>query len=499
MPDTLPAEEIWIPDQSEQGMNLFNCYDRLVLVEGPRKSGKSISIANKIWRHLWETPGAHVGVFAKTIKSAKDGGSWVDLVQVVGPQWINSGMVGVTGMPIEYTTTDGGGMPGPKVDGATRTHYFKIRNMWGGESELRLFSLDNDHEVEAKVKNLRFSMIWFVELSNFKSRTVFDISILSLRMVHLKFEQHQWIADTNPAVEGKDSWIYKLWHVEKYQEKHAKPAFQRNLRVITFTLDGNAKYLDPREREELEGTYANDPGEYARNVLGEWTRGKGGIEKHFADLFLPDIHVIPDSIDIPPATQELLTGWDLGDINHAAVLLEDRLINGIQHFMVHDEMQSIGKPVSIEEFSYEFYQKVVKIEEFYKRGFQWEHWSDSSATTAYRSAIDGVDAALVLKATQGRVDLQGADKPEGSIAHSIRLIRKLLREHRLFVSETCTQTRRMLEELEQPNNTAELTVDAHHPMKHIFDALRYPIYMRVRWEIIGNRPGSVNRSRMISI
>jgi hypothetical protein len=499
MPDCASPDDIWLPDQSEQGMDLFNCYERLVLVEGPRKSGKSIAICHKVWRHLWETPGAHVGVFAKTIKSAKDGGSWVDIVQVVGPHWIGSGMIGNTGMPLEYTTYDGAGVPGPRQDGQTRTLYFKIRNMHGGESELKLFSLDNDHEVEAKVKNLRFSMIWFVELSNFKTRDVFNISILSLRMVHLNFNQHQWIADTNPAIEGKDSWIYKLWHVEKYKEKHDKPAFQKNLHVRKFTLDGNKKYLDPRELEELQGTYADDPGEYARNVLGEWTRGKGGSEKHFSDLIKPDLHYIPNSIDIPAETVELLTGWDTGDVNHAAVILEERIVNGTSVFLIHEELEVLGQEISLEQFAYDFYQKIISIEEFYKREFQWEHWSDDTATTAFRSAIGGYDASLILKATQGRVEIQGADKPEGSIAHSIRIIRKLLREHRLFVSETCPQVKRMLEEIEQPNTTPELTVDKYNPLKHIFDALRYPIYMRIRWESFANRPESVKRTGVISI
>lgn len=492
------TESVWLPNQSERGFEVFNCYKRAVLIEGPRKSGKSIAICHKVWRHLWETPGARVGVFAKTIKSAKDGGSWVDLTEVVGPEWINSGMVGITGMPIEYTTNNGAGVPGPKQDGATRTLYFRIRNMHGGESELLLFSLDNDHEVEQKVKNLRFSLIWFVELSNFKTRKVFDISLLAVRMVHLNYDLQQWISDTNPAIEGKDSWIYKLWHEERLQEEHPKPGWQKGLHVIQFNLDDNP-FLDPREREELEGTYANDPGEYDRNVLGIWTRGKGGIEKHFADLIVPEVHYVEDAIDVDPITRELIGGWDPGQVNHAFVIMEERLINGLPHYLILDELEIVGEQVSIEEFAYDCYQKMLALESFYKRDFIWEHWSDSTALDTYRSAIDGYDASIILKATQGRVELMGADKPDGSVGHSIKIIKKLLRERRLFIGKNCPRVINMLEELEQPNGEDETTVDKHHSLKHIFDAVRYPIYMRIRGDLAFGTPKSSNRSRLISV
>jgi PBSX family phage terminase large subunit len=484
----MPDADVWYPELSERGWDVFNSYERTVLVCGARKGGKTIAICHKVWRHLWETPGARVGLFSKTIKSAKDGGVWSDLVEIVGPQWINSNMVGETGLPIAYTTMDGGGLPGPKVDGQTRTLLFKIRNKFGGESELRLFSLDHDQEVEAKVKNLRFSLIWFSELSNFKTREVLNVSILSLRMPHLDFDRHQWIADTNPAKEGKDSWIYKLWYIERLREQAPITAttpkkiaewvqFKAGLALYEFFLDDNP-FLDVRERIELEGLYSDDPGEYDRNVLGKWTRGKGGKEKHFSYLLKEEIHFVEDSIDIPASTTRLIGGWDIGEVNHAAVILEERLINGIIYWMAHEELVYTATEMTIKQFAFEFFQKMTGIETFYKRSFTWKHWSDDSSTNRYRPGIDGFDADQVKIATEGKVELEGALKPAGSITASIRIIRRLLKENRLFVSRTgCPQLITMLQELEQPDDAKDLDVDPHNPLKHIFDALRYPIYM----------------------
>jgi PBSX family phage terminase large subunit len=460
----------------------------------------TISTGHRVFRHLWETPGARVALFAKTIKSAKDGGVWNDLTDIIAPEWMASGMVGMTGMPMEYTSVVNG-VAGPKSDGATRTMYFTVRNMYGGNSELLLFSLDDEKYVEAKVKSMRFSLIWFSELSNFVNRECLNVSLLSLRMPHLKYEQHLWIADTNPAKEGKDSWIYKLWYMDRVRKDHPNPnanpkeiaswiEFQKGLRLIEFTLDDNP-FLGTRERNELESLYADDPGEYDRNVLGIWTKGRGGIEKVFADVFLAERHVISEAIDVSPDSDKLFTSWDLGSgVNSAAVILEKRFIHGTPHWMILEEHVSVDIEVSTEDFAFQMYQKMVHLEEFYKRRFTWTHWSDSSSTDVYRAAIDGYDAGLVAKATQGRVELQGVEKPKGSVLTSIRMIRRLLRENRLFVGENCPNVIKMFEQIEHGK---EKDVD-DGPLKHVFDATRYAIYAEGKRDIDfdDSRPQSRN-------
>jgi phage terminase large subunit len=208
--------DYWIPnfkagDKTHlKQVEIFNCYKRYMLVCGSRRSGKTIAVLHRVMRHLWETPGARVALVTKTNKVGKEGGVWADLIEMTVPEWINSNMVGINGLPLEYVS-ENRGIPGPRMDSATRTSSFRIRNYYSGESELIHLSLDNVAEVEAKFKGTRYSMIWFSELSEFDSLNVFTSTIQQLRIG--LWEHQQFIADTNPAVEGEDSWIYQLWYV----------------------------------------------------------------------------------------------------------------------------------------------------------------------------------------------------------------------------------------------------------------------------------------------
>ena len=97
-------------------------------------------------------------MFSRTLKNSKDGGNWSLLNRYILPEWFKAKI----GM--KYTTLTSEGIPGTKIDGQTRTPFFRVSNMHGGESELMLFSLDFDGDIEDKLKEMAFSMIWFSEL-----------------------------------------------------------------------------------------------------------------------------------------------------------------------------------------------------------------------------------------------------------------------------------------------------------------------------------------------
>lgn len=137
---------------------------------------------------------------------------------------------------------------------------------------------------------------------------------------------------------------------------------------------------------------------------------------------------------------------------------------------------------------------MLNIENFYRRRFDWTHWSDDSALTAYRGGTGGMDAAEVLKATNGKVNLQAVEKPANSVMDSIRILRRLLREQRLFVGRNCPCAIEMLEGLRVAENGK---VDDGE-LKHAFDGLRYPIFMEERkWTIQHAMPQGVERSFVI--
>ena len=328
----LDAYGHWHPLMFDRQFEVYNSYARALLVCGPRFSGKTWAVLNRIARHLWETPDAQVAMFARTLKASKDEGTWSKIHRVTfGKEWMKSGI------GFKYTTKDASGKPGYKVDANTRTPYCRVRNMYGGESQLKLFSLDNDDDIEAKIKEQAFSMIYFSELSNFGDRRVLVLALNQLRMEHLKFEQHMWIADTNPGEEGDTSWIYQVFYREKnqtyaqYQAERkgqqvlAEPlwkSFYGNLQLIEIMPEENA-FLDPRQLDELKVACAFDEGLYARYVLGKWVYGDGDASRHFRSTFNQKLHVLGDVSDLDetkhtylvPSSHcfELVPGWDLGE------------------------------------------------------------------------------------------------------------------------------------------------------------------------------------------
>jgi hypothetical protein len=488
----------WYPRMSEKQLEVFNSTARALLVEGPRKSGKTLGALHKIIRHMFETAGASVAMFSKTMKKSKDGGTWVDINNIILPEWVKANI------GLRITTLNNEGKPGFKIDGQTRTPYFKIRNRHGGESECRLFSLDKDEEIEDKIKEQRFSCIYFSELSSFRSRLVLSVALPQLRMPHLSIDEQFWMADTNPSEDGEHSWIYEVWFIERVisyedykarNEKKGLPvveegaflSFQKGLEVITI-LPSDNPFIDPRELDELKTQYAYDKGLYDRYVLGKWIFGDGDASLHFRRTFRRTEHVIgvaedesePESwiVALPsPTSYEIITGWDIGERNHAASFLDKASrLNAKPIFVVIDELVSIGKDVSVADFTIGAVELTNDIE--YTTGKKFDYgraWSDRSSIEKYSATADTYPYLEVLAASEDRFFLQGVPKPKGSVRVRVQIVKQLLFHKRLFVSAHCFHTIAMLENLRRGLTPIDYVVNDDY--KHIFDALSYALLM----------------------
>lgn len=464
----------------------------IILVDGARKASKSIAVGMRVLLHMWETPGARVALVVKTVKSATDGGIWMDIHEILLPLWRASKF------KVQYTTFDRQGEPGPKTDSKTRTIYFRMNNAYRGQSEMRLMSLDHDKDAEEKLKSQRWSCVWFSELSNFKDMCVFRASYMQLRREHLKRWQHLWIADTNPPEEGEDSWIYKFWYLReataaKVKTEEETPelksrreaednALRKGVKRLTFFLEDNPSVS--KEEALIQGaTYNDDPGEYARNMNGVYVKGHGNRGKHFADVFSRNFHVIGggpdegDQIDVDPRTNLLFGGWDIGEVNHGCGCLERKLLNvegrEVTTWNILDSFLALGEQIEITEIAHTMVAKMDAIELAYRRTFEWRHWSDDSALNVFRASSGTFDYLLIQIATKGRVVLQGAYKPENSVRARVRLVRNLLRQGRLYVSARCTD---VIDMLENCNESSDFYV-ARNRWKHTFDWISYVLIM----------------------
>jgi len=496
--------EYWTPNLYPRQMEVFNAglddvasvlhpnFPTMLLVSGARETGKSIAVMHRICRHLFDTAGARVAMFSKTIKNLTDGGVFQDLTTFIMDEWRQADI------GFDFTTKDSNGIPGPKTDSKTRTIYFRVSNRFGGESELKLFSLDHDFEVAQKLKETRFSLIWFVQLSNFFDPSILRCSVEALRMVHMHKWQHLFIADTNPSEEGEDSWIYKMWfnrrkeYLEKVSAGKTSSEFGKSLELVEFWIDDNLGLTSEAIAAKRE-MYSDDPGQQAREVDNKWIKGHGTQGKHFADVFVRKHHVIGgeegegDQIELSRNTEMLFTGWDLGSgTNHAAHILERRFVQvgskELSVWSVIDELVSIRERMKIEEFTIAFHEIMKRLEERYHKKFEWVHYSDDSAVNAPRASGAGYDALEVALASKGEIELIGVPKPDGSVKNRVKIARRLLKNRRLFISSRCELTIKMFEDLKKGTTIREYV--ANNEDKHPFDSLTYPILMESADELL---------------
>lgn len=461
-------------------------------------SGKSLSAVNRVARHLWENDGAVVGIIGKTLRNIKASGVWQDLTTSRWgiPQWENSG--------IGFKYVDE-----PKMTGDTKMTFFRVRNRYGGTSECQVHSLEHEHEVEAKFKGGRWSMIYLPEADQFKSRHTFDILEDQLRIIDIPYEEHQLIADCNPPPEGPDHWIHDIWFKQinpdstPYKEKYASK-FKR----IHFGIDENP-FLTEDDKDTLKQKYLHDKNQYARMVEGKWERDQA--IGHFADFFIENMHIqgntnSADEADwqiLVPSKSciEMLVGWDPGDVNHAASFIAPRDLGDQAAFDIIDEIVVLDGRVSLSDFTdmvtdqMDFWESIVK-DRYGRDRIKWTHRADLSVTR-YRSASDMEDALVVQAASDNRIVLRGVPKQRHSVARRISLCKRLFFDNRLFVSAQCRHHIDMFRFLRKGKNKSDI-IEHKSKFKHIFDALTYALLEEVPEDIERRREPEV-ATKVISV
>lgn len=480
------SDGVWVPMLSPKQFQVFNCYKQYVLISGPRRSSKTVACLHRLLRHAWETPMARISMFARTRKSADQGGVFTDLMETVLPEWTGANM----GMRI---CTGHKNAPTQLIDGSTRILYLDVSNVHGNKSRIQLHSLDYDFDIEASIRGTRFSMIYFSELSNFGNRIVFTISTEQLRMPHLRPDQHMWLADTNPAPEGHDSWIYKLFYKERLSEAHPYPSEQKKYEVFEVGLPDNP-FISESEKISIAARHAHDPDLMNRYYHGLWTRRtESGL---FSDVFVHETHVLGscDSMNeddwellLPSEdVSKMLTGWDPGSSkNHSMHFLEK--CGNVFHVL--DEVISLGINLTTADFTdavmvrLEFWKTFIR-DCCHTNPVEWRHWSDSSAFETFRAgggALGNYDHNIIAMQSDGEIMLRAAPKGRHSISKRIDIVRRLLFQNRLFVSARCVKTIEMLGGICRGKSSVELVEDS--PLRHIFDSLSYALSAECFWEI----------------
>lgn len=476
-----------VPLLVPKGYDVFNSYARYLLMDGPRKSSKTINGLNRLMRHAWEVPGSVSGVIAKTLKNAKTG-IWRDLVRFVLQGWLDSDI----GMKL---------VDGPKTDAVTKMEYFRVSTSDGGESEIQLSSLEHDQEVEVKFKSTRFSFIYLSEADQFLDRQVFVYLSQQLRLMGIPYDDHHFVMDCNPAEDAEDHWLYDIFFIHKGINESEQKQYKR----IPFTLDDNT-LLDPRERTDLEASCAYDPVLYDRLIKGKWVKRVKG--SHFDGVFFPNIHIVgntkPDNDDeweviVPPkSTMRLIAGVDPGDLNHACGIWCPREADdGETCYDLIDEVVRIGEPIALEEFVDLCYERMVFWNEWLASHYntldvRWDWWADASAFV-HKASLNGAEFAVFFERTTGRINLKPAPKGRFSVGTRINLIKWLMHRHRLWFSASCKWGCDWARNL-RPGRSKTDVIDPRYKGRHAFDADSYAIVAELPADLSRNsRPLAGNR------
>lgn len=519
-PTTEEVVKPWLPTLFGKGWDVFNNRTHITLVNGSRLAGKTVACLDTLMRHLWEVPNAHVAMFSKSIKVAKEGGTWNLLVTDTLQSWCESNMATEDGTDrIRILTKDRSGIPGPKTDANTRTPYFEIRNKWGGVSTCKLYSVHDDNEIFSTCKNKFFTMVFFVEFTMFHDPDILPVTLLALRPTpnqvngplkdHVRF---QWLADTNPCEKkGTDHWVYREFYTyrndpHKAAEDTARVTHQKmteelvaekvdyysHMRVIEMRHEENPHVTD-KQRVILKNATAYDPLMFDSHYRGEWTDKGANKGKLFADIFSPMLHVIGNDefpqISVNTNSYRLLTGWDLGSTNHAAVIVDKWIRKNKDTgreescFSILDELVYINEEITLTEFTQEFIEKLDHIEQSEGKPYELQNWADDQALNLYRPNTGTYDYIEILAASDNRLTLEGVEKPANSVRTRIRFVRRLLAEERLFISWKCFRTIQMLEKIKEGGKARE-PISRYGGHIHVFDAISYIIIKEMAFEFM---------------
>lgn len=471
---------VWYPTDVPKQIEVFNNFQRYLLLEGCRRSGKSVAAQHKVFRHLVQNPWAKVAIVSRTTKNGKQG-AWADLT---GPIYRTWNLAGIT----EFTVA-------PKHEMDTKMAYFRLRNVHGGESECQLHSIDFDEDVEAKFKDTRFSMFYLIEADRF-DEVVYSTLCQQLRSLEVPYDQQQFILDTNPPEDGEDHWLYTRFFEPKNEPDIED--WKRKYKRIHFEIDDNP-YLTDDEKRDLYRDYQNDPAKLQRYYYGKWVRDSANSA--FADVFVHNIHVIGEwDPTKEEKTQELLrpaektyvidVGMDIGDVNTAILFGVPRLVDQVSLcYDIIDEVAVLQEKISLADLTDMVLERMDTWDTYCTKVLKigkpplWRFWSDPSSMR-YRSSVGGTEAQLVELYSKGRIHMEPVAKGDGSVRARLEMLRRMLFEERIFFSAKCEKMIDTLRSLKKGTSQTHL-IDRGSKYKHPFDALTYMLSGALPDEIAG--------------
>lgn len=491
-----------MPNLSPKQLIVFNLlFFRYLLIVGPRRSGKTISMLHRICRHLFDVHNAKVLIVTKTLGVAKDAGVWSELVEVILPEWQAAGF-------LKYAPRGE-----PRLDGQTRTLKMSLINRYGEVVTVFLNSLEFVGDAEKKFKGRKFTCVAISEITNWNSRKIFEALKECLRGE--PYRDRMLIADCNPDPDNA-MWVHDLFYTERTmegypdsvtteEEQREFKALQAEKMVVSISMSENP-FITEREKQSLIASYRHDPDLMARYVHGLWASSR--VDGFFANHFNQDIHVIGDctsaneqdwEIIIPSdKVHEIVLGWDLGDLNPAVIFAcKERDSNGFNHWSVIDEYAVENEESRMDDFLMEIIDKMMFWKKVLGRPLLFRHYSDHSSFNWGISA-QATEHMTIRKLSMDTIQLQETRaKYAGATLDAIDALRRMLFEQRFFVSANCFRTIKMFKSLAPVASRSQNVRPRVQKTGsvHVWDALRYAVMSEEPWDIAAIPIPRANKAR----
>lgn len=445
-------------------------------------SAKTIGVVNRLIRHCYENRNAMAFILTPVKSMSDDGGAWHKLVTEVLPQW-EAGL----------------GLHWKRANDKQHNELVWVQNQHGGWSQIKGISAPHPDQLRERFPGREPSLVFVDEITECSTDEYYKAPSAQLGRRPFVEGVQQFIGACNPK--GPSHWVHNLFFVAPFDDELG--VWDENFVVIYLPLSDNEKNLPPGYIERLKATYKHDPIEAARLIGGEWIDRPSG-ESLFREIYRPSIHVRPLDSNGDPSRKErlqpvrghaIIIGLDPGSLNNAFTFLQWLPVDGHMKWMAFDEIVTIRKRISYDDFI----PMVARRVKFWRENTGAsakdlpQVWaSDSSAFNQFRAAggsYDVLEIEKIYEACREKYGLESikvrqAPKFNDSVMIRVQLLQKLLSQDEFIVSAGCPRIQAMLMQLEAQQQKPGGPFDPKlslNPKRsehlHVFDALTYPMLL----------------------
>ena len=426
---------------------------------------------HKLVKHAWENFNALCLIIVGIRSQAVLGGVWHKLITEILPLWKE-------GIGMEYTE---------ERQDTQKNIYIDVQNKFGSWSRIYLISIPHATLVKNRVKGFGPSYLFVDGLTNLDGPVYFDAIVQQLGRRPGIDGIQQYCAACNPA--GPSHWVYKRWWESPLNDEGE------------YNKDYERYFLDVKENMQHlpEGYYArvveatkNNPYEYERMVMGKWVDVPAG-DAIFKGYFHTNIHMAGGGKEkvVPNPEFPIIIGYDLGQVNHGIVFLQQIVGHDKAIWTAFDELVIINEKIPFEELTVRLMRKMAYWNRVMEWDFNYMHYSDNSAFNQYRpggqtGSYDVLDIERISKGKAETFGLQpirmkAAPKFAGSVEARVRLMITRLVQGEFIMSYHLEELKSMFFNLiSEKTKAGKYNPSAQFkPQRskyvHTFDALTYPM------------------------